>query len=329
MKPSPGVMIEDMGHKIGLNGVDNGRLVFTNVRIPRVAMLNKLNDVNADGKFISDIAKPSNRFFKVADRLLSGRLCIASMCLGGMKKCIYTTIRYSQQRCAAGPTGESDTPIMTYQLQQNALLPLLAKTIVYNCGHILGKRLFANSEGREHEIIKTLCVIKTHMSWHNEEMARICRERCGGGSYTAYSLVSESVWGAHSGMTAEGDNKVLMQKVVKDILAHERHEELEHTKPEAKKAVIDAIFKMNDITSFDCVKTLIYAKEQWEIYNIAKRLQQKVLKEQKKFYDVWMYELNEQIQDTAESYGERYMVESALKIMVEECMHRGAHNLLY
>jgi len=41
-------------------------------------------------------------------------------------------------------------------------------------------------------------------------MSRICRERCGGGSYTHYSAVSEGVWGAHSGMTAEGDNKVLM-----------------------------------------------------------------------------------------------------------------------
>ena len=35
MKPMPNVTIEDMGHKIGLNGVDNGRLFFKNVRIPR------------------------------------------------------------------------------------------------------------------------------------------------------------------------------------------------------------------------------------------------------------------------------------------------------
>jgi len=92
-------------------------------------------------------------------------------------------------------------------------------------------------------------------------MSRICRERCGGGSYTQYSAVAEGVWGSHSGMTAEGDNKVLMQKVVKDILAHERHEELEHRKPGVSKSVLDGIFKMNDITSFDCLKSLIYARE--------------------------------------------------------------------
>lgn len=43
MKPCQGVYIEDMGHKIGLNGVDNARLIFTNVRVPRWALLNKLN----------------------------------------------------------------------------------------------------------------------------------------------------------------------------------------------------------------------------------------------------------------------------------------------
>jgi acyl-CoA oxidase len=49
MKPSVGVQIEDMGWKIGMNGVDNGKLAFKQVRIPRVNMLNKLNDVTPDG----------------------------------------------------------------------------------------------------------------------------------------------------------------------------------------------------------------------------------------------------------------------------------------
>lgn len=40
-----GVFIEDMGAKFGLNGVDNGRLKFTNVKVPREALLNKFSDV--------------------------------------------------------------------------------------------------------------------------------------------------------------------------------------------------------------------------------------------------------------------------------------------
>lgn len=109
---------------------------------------------------------------------------------------------------------------MSYQLQQNEILPLVARTIVLNLGHIEGKKLFANPEDREHELIKTLCCIKTLISWNAEKVARVCRERCGGGTYLLVNRVALGVGGAHSGMTAEGDNSVLMQKVVKDILSH-------------------------------------------------------------------------------------------------------------
>ena len=114
MKPLPGITIEDMGIKLGLNGIDNGKLVFKNVVVPRINMLNKLADVDENGVFKCDIPKRSQRFFKVADRLLSGRLCISSMSIAAIKQVLYHTIRYSQQRLAVGDSGKSDTPIMSY-----------------------------------------------------------------------------------------------------------------------------------------------------------------------------------------------------------------------
>jgi len=41
MQPLPGVSVADMGIKMGLNGVDNARLIFDNVRIPRTNLLNR------------------------------------------------------------------------------------------------------------------------------------------------------------------------------------------------------------------------------------------------------------------------------------------------
>ena len=203
-------MIEDMGFKLGLNGIDNARLMFDHVRIPREAMLNAFNDVTADGKFVSDIPKASARFFKVADRLLSGRLCIAAMSLGGAKMTIMHAIRYSQQRMGIGRGGKSDMPIMAYQLQQNALLPMLARTLVFNLGYNKAKDLFENPTGKENTQIRSFCCAKTLITWHMQEMSTVCRERTGGGSFLMSSAIPDGVLSSHSGMTAEGDNRVLM-----------------------------------------------------------------------------------------------------------------------
>ena len=108
---------------------------------------------------------------------------------------------------------------MAYQLQQNAILPLLARTCVLNLGFNDAKDLFANPKGREYEQIRTFCAVKAIISWNLQTVSTVCRERCGGGGYTAHAKLHEGLAGAHSGMTAEGDNRVLMQKVVKDILS--------------------------------------------------------------------------------------------------------------
>ena len=181
-------------------------------------MLNSFSDVDDNGKFTSVYKKISARFFKVTDRLLSGRLCIASINVGAHMVALVSALKYSQQRLAVGKTGLSDTPIMNFQLQQNALLPLVARSIILKIGHNASKQLFANPKGREHDLIKTLCVTKSMISWHTEEVGRVARERVGGAGFLQINALGMVIMGAHSGMTAEGDNSVLQQKVTKDIL---------------------------------------------------------------------------------------------------------------
>jgi acyl-CoA oxidase len=65
-----------MGHKMGCNGVDNGRLKFNHYAVPRESLLNAFSDVTADGTFSSSIAKPRDRFLRV--RAVEGCSCCSS-----------------------------------------------------------------------------------------------------------------------------------------------------------------------------------------------------------------------------------------------------------
>ena len=76
LKKMPGVTVEDMGYKMGLNGVDNAKVSFNNVRVPRANLLNRYSHVTEDGKFESKIGSGRARFLTVADQLLSGWLMI-------------------------------------------------------------------------------------------------------------------------------------------------------------------------------------------------------------------------------------------------------------
>jgi acyl-CoA oxidase len=74
LSPLPGVDIEDMGHKMGCNGVDNGILTFADLRVPRGALLDAFTQVDSRGNVSSTIAKPRDRFLKVADQVRTNPL---------------------------------------------------------------------------------------------------------------------------------------------------------------------------------------------------------------------------------------------------------------
>eukprot|EP01065_Artemidia_motanka_P003334 TRINITY_DN11601_c0_g1_i1.p1 TRINITY_DN11601_c0_g1~~TRINITY_DN11601_c0_g1_i1.p1 ORF type:complete len:650 (+),score=260.04 TRINITY_DN11601_c0_g1_i1:60-2009(+) len=223
----PNVQVWDMGYKIGLNGIDNAALWFNSVRVPRDALLDQTSQVAKGGAFTSSIEDGSKRkrkrFLRLADQLLSGRVCIASMVIGSTQMVLATTVKYSCSRLAVGPTGLSDTPIMKYQLQRNTIMPLIATTYALKIAlNHVQRRYHESSMTTDEEEKKTLvrlcCIIKPLVAWHAERTATVCRERCGGQGFLAANRFGEAIVGAHAGITAEGDNRVMQLKVATELL---------------------------------------------------------------------------------------------------------------
>ncbi len=296
----PGVTIHDMGMKIGVNGVDNAKISFNQVRVPRTNLLDAFSQVDERGNFSSEVKGKRARFLKMADQLLSGRICIASMTLNATKMGMLTSYRYSKSRNGVGPQGKSDAPILSYQFQQNTFVPLLAETLALCFGHNHVKNLYAENDKN---VVKECCVIKAMVTWHSENSVSVLRERSGGQGYMACNRFGEGIGGAHAGITAEGDNGVLMQKVAKELLDEVSLSSLAKAK---LKTVLPG--RVQKAMSGDELG-LLKLREETLKTELALRMQKVKSKGREAIFQKWVNESADLVQDLALAYGERFVLE--------------------
>uniref|UniRef100_A0A8C5BQS7 Acyl-coenzyme A oxidase n=1 Tax=Gadus morhua TaxID=8049 RepID=A0A8C5BQS7_GADMO len=224
--PIPGVLVGDIGVKLGQNGLDNGFALFTNVRIPRENLLNKTGDVSPEGQYVTPYKDPNKRFGATLGALSGGRLFILKFSTSNLKLALTTALRYSAVRRQFGPTDTEEIPVLEYQMQQWRLIPYLAAVYVLNQFYntffmsFLELQLGVMSKQKSERQIHALsCAVKPLGAWTAQRGIQECREACGGHGYLAMNRLGALRDDNDPNCTYEGDNNVLLQQTSNYLLS--------------------------------------------------------------------------------------------------------------
>ncbi|HET7739737.1 MAG TPA: acyl-CoA dehydrogenase family protein, partial [Mycobacterium sp.] len=222
----PGVTTSDCEYKGGLPGVDNGRIVFDHVRVPRVNLLNKYGDVAPDGTYSSPIDNPNRRFFTMLGTLVRGRITVGGSAGAAARVALDIATRYAlQRRQFSAPDEDTEVLIMDYLAHQRRLFPLIARSyalqfaqneLVSKCHDV--QTADAPDADEQRELEARAAGLKAANTWHASRAIQEAREACGGAGYMAENRLIALRGDTDVFTTFEGDNHVLTQLVAKELL---------------------------------------------------------------------------------------------------------------
>jgi len=226
-KPMPGVTIGDAGHKGGLLGVDNGRLSFDHVTVPRDMLLDRYGQVAEDGTYASPIEGDSRRFFTMLGTLVRGRVSVGGAASAATKSALAIAVRYGDiRRQFDTPDADREVLLNDYLAHQRKLLPALATTYALHFAQAELVNVLSEVQGgegpvdehRQRELESRAAGLKAAQTWHATRTIQTCREACGGAGYLSENRLPSLKADTDVFTTFEGDNTVLLQLVAKGLL---------------------------------------------------------------------------------------------------------------
>lgn len=211
--------------------MDNGFLLFNNLKIPHVNMLAKFSKVDPDTDKYVRLASPTMLYgtmtwVRATIVLQSG----STLARGVTIATRYCSIRRQfQDRDAQDPT-TGETQVLDYKMVQIRLLPLLAASFAL---HFTGKGMMALYQENQRrmadpknlmagagmlaDLHATSCGLKALGSTVAAEGLEVCRRACGGHGYCNYSGIGQWYADYLPTTTWEGDNYMLTQQVARYV----------------------------------------------------------------------------------------------------------------
>ncbi len=222
----PGIGGDDDGPKGGLNGIDNGRLHFSNVRVPRENLLDRYGSVDENGVYSSPIESRGRRFFTILGTLVQGRVSLVGAAAVASQLAMTIAVKYAVvRRQFPVPGTDTEQVLMDYQQHQRRLLPRLANAyaMVFAQDELLANfhDVFSGARDTEEErqdLETFAAALKPYATWSALDIIQAARESCGGQGYLAENRLSTLHGDMDVYATFEGDNTVLLQLVAKRLL---------------------------------------------------------------------------------------------------------------
>ena len=234
--PMPGVTIGDHGYKGGLPGVDNGTILFDNVRVPRENLLNRFGDVDERGNYSSPIESRNRRFFTMLGTLIRGRVSVGAAAGAATRSSLTIALRYATRRRQFEGVPGNEKRLIEHRSHRLRLLPRLARSYALALlqNQIIERldeqdSLIAAGEWnvaeptdeqqwKQREMESRAAAVKVAATRHATDTIQECREACGGAGYMAENLLTIHKDDSDVFTTFEGDNTVLIQMVGKELI---------------------------------------------------------------------------------------------------------------
>ncbi len=222
----PGVSTSDCGYKGGLPGVDNGRIVFDRVRVPRENLLNRYGDVAPDGTYSSPIESDNRRFFTMLGTLIRGRVTVGAAAGATGRLGLALAVKYALvRRQFDGPDDAGELLLLDYRTHQRRLLIPVARAYAFALAQnelVAELHAIQESEDADPAAVRELegkaAAIKAGHTRLASDAISAAREACGGAGYLAENRLPLLRGDIDVFTTFEGDNLVLTQLVAKELL---------------------------------------------------------------------------------------------------------------
>lgn len=220
--PCKGIIIGEIGSKVGMNTVNNGFLGFDQVRIPLNHMLMKNTKVLENGEYV----KPKSSLLTYGTMMFV-RVCIVKDMASYLSKAVTIAMRYSlvRRQSPINPN-EPEPKIIEHVTQQMKIFPLIARAIViklaaeflWDMYNSVVEELDEGNLERLPELHAIACCLKAVCTNVAAVGVQNLRLACGGHGYLNSAGFNDVFGSVTAAQTYEGENTVLFLQTARYLM---------------------------------------------------------------------------------------------------------------